>query len=707
MAPGAEFSLMHPPEFASLGDLSHISFLGKVVVTGSADNVLYLPFVTKKADAEKIVINFGDGDRWELDGSLAATVYTDPDTGEMSLSGIAYHVYDAPGVYCLTIDDGASNITAGTYKGSSSKFTLLWHRFGPLKEVYRCKLQCRLRNHYFRNSQFLGFGDIDRFWSDSEDHLYGFAADAPKVLYLPGIRGSIAPEDSSMMLATSVEEVYMPNATGWVGSSFSGFDHSFSDCRNLRLVYVPNVADIQTKYGFSRFSPRIDIYAGALTAIHANAFKDVYEDGSSTYDPYDPGGCVIHLHVNLTGARFRSLSGWSSGPSAAPWGAAYLRVYANDETFDCRGYWYDEHGHKTDENGVWLDENDRWIDHGGNYVMPDGVTPAVWHDGSYYKADGQGRRLDDYGNFLDWNGHIVSDCGRLATDDGDFIELVKDPDNEHSMAHGNILDFYSEVKYERHKLPDDWYGQHPEYDLMGNYYYLKPVEVLGETREAMFFYDDHGYRKGKVIVNPPDGRLQWLRAGNNVFASLGIAPTSYTSVRVVFSAPGGVSEEDLDNHQYVPKDYGVVASSPASDESQWLICPSYHSDSGGNVFQTVSSRINAHRISVPVAELSAGNDFHDVTVGNGYVVNNLTGERVDGEVQEEPEGGWGDFNFGSRDWKIDIRLKSISVYGSGTLVAQFLPYVVGGKAVLKETVSGRIVNPNYGSFVIGPYVEVN
>ena len=42
MAPGAEFSLMHPPEFASLGDLSHISFLGKVVVTGSTDNVLYL-----------------------------------------------------------------------------------------------------------------------------------------------------------------------------------------------------------------------------------------------------------------------------------------------------------------------------------------------------------------------------------------------------------------------------------------------------------------------------------------------------------------------------------------------------------------------------------------------------------------------------------------------------------------------------------------
>lgn len=706
MAPGAEFSLMHPPEFASLGDLSHISFLGKVVVTGATDNVLYLPFVTKKDSAEKMVINFGDGNKWELDGSLAATVYTDPDTGEMSLEGIAYHVYEEPGVYCLTIDDGASQITAGTYKGSASQFTLMWHSFGPLKEVYRCKLQCRLRNHRFRSSQFLGFGDIDRFWADSEDHLYGFAVNAPKVLYLPGIRGNIAPYPSDMMLATRLEEVYIPNATKWVGNTFP-FDHSFSDCRNLRLVYVPNVTDLCTMYGFSRFSPRIDIYAGALTAICDNAFKDVYEDGNSVYDPYDPGGCVIHLHVNLTGARFRSLSGWSSGQSAHPWGAEYLRVYANDETFDCRGYWYDEHDHKTDENGVWLDENDRWIDHDGNYVMPDGVTPAVWHDGNYYKADSQGRRLDDYGNyFLNWDGHIVSDCGRLSTDDGDFIELVKDPDNDSSMIHGNILDFYGEVKYERHKLPNEWYEHHPEYDWMGYYYYLKPVELMGETREAMFFYDDYGYRMGMVIVNPPDGRLQWLRADNYVFASLGIAPTADTSVRVVFSA-SGVLEEDLDNDNYVPKDHGVVASSPASGDNQWRICPSYHFDSGGNTFQTVSLSINAHRISVPVAELSTDNDFHDITVGNGYVVNNLTGERVDGEVQEEPADGWGDFNFGSRHLVIDIRLKSIRVYGSGTLVAQFLPYVVGGKVVLKETVSGRIVNPTYGSFLIGPYMEVN
>lgn len=705
MSPGAEFSLMHPPEFASLGDLSHISFLGKVVVTGMTDNILYLPFVTKKADAEKMVINFGDGNKWELDGSLAATVYEDPDTGEMSLEGIAYHVYEEPGVYCLTIDDGASQITAGTYKGSSSGFTLLWHSFGPLKEVYRCKLQCRLRDHYFRNSQFLGFGDIDRFWSDSEDHLYGFAVDAPKILYLPGIRGSIAPEYSAIMLARNLEEVYIPNATKWVGQNIS-FDNSFSDCRNLRLVYVPNVTDINAECGFSRFSPRIDIYAGALTYIFPKAFYDVYNGDVSIYDPYDPGGCVIYLHVNLTGARFRSLTGWSSGPSAHPWGAEYLRVYANDETFDCRGYWYDEHDHKTDENGVWLDENDRWIDHDGNYVMPDGVTPAVWRNGNYYKADRQGRRLDDYGNFLNWDGHIVSDCGRLATDDGDFIEIVQDPDDYYSMIHGNILDFYGEVKYERRKLPDDWYEQHPEYDWRGYYYYLKPVEVMGETREAMFFYDDHGYRMGMVIVNPPDGQLQWLRADNYVFASLGIAPTADTSVRVVFSA-SGVPEDDLDNYQYVPKDYGVVASSPASDDNQWLICPSYHWDSDWHIYQTVSSRINAHRISVPVAELSTDDDFYDITAGNGYVVNNLTGERVDGEVQEEPEDGWSDFNFGSRDWGMDIRLKSIRVYDSGTLVAQFLPYVVGGKVVLKETVSGRIVNPTYGSFVIGPYMEVN
>jgi len=712
MAVGASFSMMTPPDIASLGDVSQYSFVARVVVTGEDDNVLWIPVLLKKDTAEKMVVNFGDGNKWELDGSLEAQMGTDPDTGLPSgLVNVAYHEYEEPGTYFMTIDNGASSITGGKVQKIGSSIYLSWRSFGPIREVYRCTLKCRFRDHRYLAAQFMGFGQIEKMWASTEVGLYGLGVDAPKVIHMPGVTGGLlAVQFQCNSLEGNVEEAYFPNATGAVQDPSNSYsDHLMSNARSLRVMYMPKITNIDMNYMFSKFPERIDVYAGRLTYIDPYAFYDTPYNEPETYTA---GGCCIHLHVNMLEAEFKALHGWSSGVSSTPWGARYLRVYATDKIFDCRGYYFDpETGHKQDQNGVWLDDQDRWIDRDGNYVLSDGVTPCVWHDGTYYRADRQGRRLSDDGRFyLNWNGHIVSDCGRTMTEDGEFIDVTDDPYSV--QINGNIQDFYYSTKYAKTQVPSGWYDSHPEVEYIGDYYYPRNVDVIGYTVSKWYFYDEYGYLNGTYFPNPPDGRLSWAKVTAYSYMSLGLSLTGITAIRVVGTNPrnGWVEEGWLDRSDIrsgYPFDFGIMHVDAESGSTAFTLVPTFV---WSQQYQThicgMTAVVNNERATV---YLKDGHtylddiDTFDVTYGNLYVTDNENEQTVTGETQTAPTGGWGGLFLGGKSGGINFGIKSVRMYSGNTLSHNLVPWVLNGHVVMKDLVTGIFHPVTSGEWLVGEY----
>lgn len=489
-----------------------------VIEATDEDYTLLLPFGWVDAAQGPATVDFGDGTSHTFEADWECV----RDDATHEVSGIFSHEY-SPGRYLLKMKRGIVRISAVKFVGSMSWWSVP-AGFGCMRNIVHCVIPLAEHQQYLSDWRLGDFTAVAPGGSVVSHHRSRtgvfIECDMRKLVHY-GFYGMYSPWGArdSFGFCGHVEELYLPNLE---------FDRtisrSFCFCHSLKVLYIPKYTTITGRL-VSAVPERIDVYTGRLSAsepsttwLQGGGYRangnNYFPDGSETIPET---GATVYLHVPMTSSEFRALPGWTypeEGQETHPWGAKYLRVYATDLVFDSVGHFFDmETGHRCDGNGVWLDEDGRWIDRGGGYVMPDGVTPAVWIDGNHYKADSQGRRVDDDGHYLDQYGNIVSDCGRPATSDGFFVTYTKD---EHdNLLPGDVVDFYGRTLYERHDLSDGWFEDHPEYSVFVSYIdqhggsgywcYRIPEVREGSTVEAWHFYDSSRHLVFKHYPAPPDG----------------------------------------------------------------------------------------------------------------------------------------------------------------------------------------------------------
>ena len=207
MLPGAEVSMLDD----RTADKSH-PFVA-VIDIDTPGQMFVIPFLWKKPSAAKMVIDFGDGETYESDGDILATL--SGSGGEGYIANVFSHSYEEPGRYVLTIDSGAERIG---FSGCVWQSYVYW--LSPdagTVNVVRCALELggavfsdetvRKGNPADSGTQFAGMGWISSFTCESVTNLGWDPLDPPRKLVLPNMATNTTTWSGVVGFAGKLEEI--------------------------------------------------------------------------------------------------------------------------------------------------------------------------------------------------------------------------------------------------------------------------------------------------------------------------------------------------------------------------------------------------------------------------------------------------------------------------------------------------------------------
>lgn len=722
MLPGAEVSMLDD----RTADKAH-PFVA-VIDIDTPGQMFVIPFLWKKPSAAKMVIDFGDGDTYESDGDILATLSGSESEGR--LDNVFSHSYEEPGRYVLTIDYGAERIG---FSGCVWQSYVYW--LSPdagTVNVVRCALELggavfsdetvRKGNPEDSGTQFAGMGWISSFTCESVTNLGWNPLDPPRKLVLPNMATNTKTWSGVIGFAGKLEEIWAPK---W--NLTSQWTAMGSNAQRLRLAYLPKWTSITRSRAFSRFSEGADIYLGKITQFTETALRDVFSSKYSVHgdiaETYETKGCTLNLHVPMTSAAFKALAGWLEperpGSPTHPWGSEYLKIFATDATFDTNGAYFRADGRMTDANGVLLNDQYQWINEYGHTTLSDGHTLAIWRNGEIFRCDWLDRPIDKFGNYIDWDNKVVSDCFRKMTSNGRFVD-----------DDGNIESREYEFIAAKGHLSYEEYAERPwmPYDCVERWdRYVMPVVIRGVTYNTWEFFDETRRLRWYEPLNLPDGKVEYVGVRDGAWVQTGIIPTGRTRIVIDFIAGNldnsGFSYiptvEDLTERGYHglfgflsdsgedPVIYGSGAPYQWYDGADWKI---------GSVAFAVGGRIA--RDDRPVTDLFE--EFEGLRrrleFGNLYVKDLKTGAIL---CSEDPFTGMSFSKrivIGGRGGAAqNFRLFRLTVYEGDAVVADFVPYSKSGVGALLDLVSGVVhetvteteTPTEYERWATGPFLEVD